>query len=65
MQYPETAGDLMQFLCAAGWMRSSIVDFARLSKPLNEKLVDATSGKKKTKRVRRFHTTIAITGGND
>ena len=51
MQYPETAGDLMQFLCAAGWMRSSIVDFARLSKPLNEKLVDATSGKKKTKRV--------------
>ena len=51
MQYPETAGDLMQFLCAAGWMRSSIVDFARLSKPLNEKLVDATSGKKKTKGV--------------
>ena len=46
MQYPETAGDLMQFLCAAGWMRSSIVDFARLSKPLNAKLVDATSDKK-------------------
>ena len=32
-------------------MRSSIVDFARLAKPLNEKLVLATTGKKKTKRV--------------
>ena len=32
-------------------MRTSIVDFARLVKPLNEKLVKATTGKKKTKRL--------------
>ena len=50
MPYLDNAGDLMQFLCSAGWMRSSIIDFARISKPLHEKLNKSTEGKKKTKR---------------
>ena len=50
MRYPENAGELMQFLCSAGWMRYSIIDFARISKPLNQKLNKATEGKKKSKR---------------
>ena len=49
--YPETAGDLMQFICASGWMRASIIDYARLAEPLSRKLHEATAGMKKTKRV--------------
>lgn len=34
MPYPTTAGQLQQFLCAANWMRESIVDYARTVEPL-------------------------------
>ena len=51
LSYPKTARDVMQFLCASGWMRSSIVDYARIAEPLNKKLQDVTKGMKKTKRV--------------
>eukprot|EP00644_Phytophthora_capsici_P015121 jgi/Phyca11/127755/e_gw1.71.203.1 len=33
-----TAADLQQFLCAAGWMRDTLVDFARVMRPLHDKL---------------------------
>ena len=35
--YPNTAGDLMQFICSSGWMRASIIDYARLAEPLSKK----------------------------
>ncbi|OWZ20620.1 LOW QUALITY PROTEIN: hypothetical protein PHMEG_0004932 [Phytophthora megakarya] len=38
MPSPTTAGDLQQFLCAAEWMRSSLVDFARVCQPLQDRL---------------------------
>ena len=51
MGTPTTAGDLMQFNCAAGWLRSAIPYFAVLAEPLNKIVQDATTNKKKTKRV--------------
>ncbi|KAE9342591.1 hypothetical protein PR003_g9399 [Phytophthora rubi] len=52
LSYPTNAGELQQFLCAANWMRESVVDFARAAKPLQEKLdhVLATASRR-TKRV--------------
>ena len=38
MPLPKNAGELQQYLCAMNWMRSSIPDFARISKPLRKKL---------------------------
>eukprot|EP00644_Phytophthora_capsici_P009356 jgi/Phyca11/107064/e_gw1.13.946.1 len=35
---PATAADLQQFLCGAGWMRDTIVEFARVMRPLHDKL---------------------------
>ncbi|KAG6617410.1 DNA/RNA polymerase [Phytophthora cinnamomi] len=51
MPVPTTAGALQQFLCAAGWMRSSLVDFARMCKPLQERLDKELAGTRRTKRV--------------
>lgn len=36
MPYPTTAGQLQQFICAANWMRESIVDYARAVEPLQQ-----------------------------
>ncbi|KAJ8564187.1 hypothetical protein ON010_g7157 [Phytophthora cinnamomi] len=41
---PETAGDLQYFLCAANWLRDSIVDFARHAAPLQATLDAALKG---------------------
>ncbi|MFI5421215.1 MAG: RNase H-like domain-containing protein, partial [Nitrososphaerales archaeon] len=38
---PQTAGDLMQFVCAATWLSSSIPDFSRKVGPLRQLLEDA------------------------
>ncbi|GMF23876.1 unnamed protein product [Phytophthora fragariaefolia] len=38
LPFPMTATDLQQFVCAAGWMRDTIVDFARIMRPLHDKL---------------------------
>ncbi|OWY97114.1 LOW QUALITY PROTEIN: hypothetical protein PHMEG_00032441 [Phytophthora megakarya] len=51
MTYPETAGKLQQFLCAANWMRESIVDYARAVDPLQQRLDASLKGGKRTKRV--------------
>ncbi|GMF27520.1 unnamed protein product [Phytophthora lilii] len=51
MPPPTTAGELQQFLCAAGWMRSSLVDFARISQPLQARLDNELAGTRRTKRV--------------
>eukprot|EP00644_Phytophthora_capsici_P015135 jgi/Phyca11/128315/e_gw1.75.173.1 len=48
---PTTAGELQQFLCATGWMRDSIVDYARTARPLQQLLDAALESKKKTKRI--------------
>ncbi|OWY98683.1 hypothetical protein PHMEG_00030491 [Phytophthora megakarya] len=48
---PRTAAELQQFLCASGWMRNSLVDFARVAAPLHERLQMELIGTKRTKRV--------------
>lgn len=46
-----TAADLQQFLCAAGWMRDSIMDYGRLMRPLHDKLEDILKQVGRTKRL--------------
>ncbi|POM69893.1 Hypothetical protein PHPALM_13794 [Phytophthora palmivora] len=50
MPYPKTAADLQQFLCAANWLRESILGYAETVKPLQECLDTALRNKKKSKR---------------
>ncbi|KAE8903253.1 hypothetical protein PF003_g12777 [Phytophthora fragariae] len=57
LPYPRTAGELQQFVCAINWMRSSIIDFARLVDPLQHKLDSALAS---TKRARRVAAGIGI-----
>jgi hypothetical protein len=38
MQRPATVGDLQQLLCAAGWMRTAVPEFARVVAPMNDLL---------------------------
>eukprot|EP00474_Spongospora_subterranea_P007445 CRZ07903.1 hypothetical protein [Spongospora subterranea] len=40
---PQTAGDLMQFVCAVTWLSSSIPDFSRKVNPLRHLLESALS----------------------
>ncbi|RAW23187.1 hypothetical protein PC110_g20377 [Phytophthora cactorum] len=51
MPYPTTAGQLQQLICAANWMRESIIDYARAVEPLQLRLDDALKKTKRTKRV--------------
>eukprot|EP00644_Phytophthora_capsici_P003049 jgi/Phyca11/103133/e_gw1.7.1096.1 len=46
---PQTAAELQQFICAAGWMRNSLIDFARVAAPLQNRLQAALEGTKRTK----------------
>lgn len=48
---PTTAADLQQFLCAAGWMRDTLVDFARVMRPLHDKLEAILSVSGRTKKL--------------
>ncbi|POM62525.1 hypothetical protein PHPALM_28315 [Phytophthora palmivora] len=50
-QVAKYAGQLQQFLCAANWMRESIGDYARTVEPLQQRLDQALSKGKRTKRV--------------
>ena len=34
--YPTDLAQLQQFLCSLNWIRTSLIDFARVSAPLNE-----------------------------
>ncbi|POM77826.1 Hypothetical protein PHPALM_4727 [Phytophthora palmivora] len=47
---PMTAAELQQLLCASNWMRSGLVDYARVVRPLQERLDQALTGTKRTKR---------------
>ncbi|KAK1930096.1 Transposon Tf2-9 polyprotein [Phytophthora citrophthora] len=47
---PATAAELQQFLCASTWMRAGLVDYARVARPLQERLDAALAGTRKTKR---------------
>lgn len=47
---PRTAADLMHFICATNWLRDSIVDYARVIAPLQDKLTKLLPPSKKTKR---------------
>ena len=49
--YPATAAELQQFLCATNWMRDSLIDYARVVRPLQERLDQALASGKRTKRV--------------
>ncbi|GMF20287.1 unnamed protein product [Phytophthora lilii] len=49
--YPTTAAELQQFLCAVNWMRESLVDFARQIAPLQKKLDEVLTRRRRTKRV--------------
>ncbi|POM60043.1 hypothetical protein PHPALM_31143 [Phytophthora palmivora] len=48
---PQTAAELQQFLCAAGWMRNSLIDFARVAALLHDRLQATLVGTKRTKQV--------------
>ncbi|OWY98193.1 hypothetical protein PHMEG_00031098 [Phytophthora megakarya] len=50
MAIPTTAAELQQFLCASNWMRNGLVDYARVARPLQERLDVALTGTRKTKR---------------
>ncbi len=51
MARPETAADLMQFVCAMNWLRSSLVDYVRTMSPLANLLERVlASTPKRTKR---------------
>jgi hypothetical protein len=52
LPYPQTARELQQFLCATNWMRESLIDYARISRPLQDALDAALSqASKRTKRM--------------
>ncbi|GMF17984.1 unnamed protein product [Phytophthora fragariaefolia] len=51
MPAPTTAGALQQFLCATGWMRNSLLDFARICKPLQNRLDKELTGTRRTKKI--------------
>ncbi|KAE9352273.1 hypothetical protein PR003_g4461 [Phytophthora rubi] len=51
MPVPTAAGALQQFLCAAGWMRNSLMDFARICKPFQDRLDKELTGTRRTKKI--------------
>jgi hypothetical protein len=46
---PQNAGELQQFLCSVGWMRTAIPDYAIIAKKLEDKLEQALTGMTKKK----------------
>ncbi len=53
METPETAGDLMKFLNASNWIRTSIPEYAQAAEPMQVKLKNVLHSKRKTKRIAR------------
>ncbi|OWY99161.1 hypothetical protein PHMEG_00029891, partial [Phytophthora megakarya] len=58
MPFPRSAGELQQFLCATNWMRDSLIDYARVARPLQDLLDDAMS--RASKRTKRVAASVAI-----
>lgn len=44
MKPPTNVSELQQYLCAINWIQSSIVDYARISKPLTDWLQQLSEG---------------------
>lgn len=53
LRRPETAADLMKFLFAANWIRTSLPEYAKVVAPLQDKLDQVLKGTKRTKIVAR------------
>ena len=51
LRRPETAGELMQFLQAINWMRTSLPELADLEAPLRALLEECLCNTRRTKRV--------------
>ncbi|POM64025.1 Hypothetical protein PHPALM_20509 [Phytophthora palmivora] len=52
LPYQRTTGELQQFLCASNWMRDSLIDFSRVSRPLQDALETAlATTARRTKRI--------------
>eukprot|EP00644_Phytophthora_capsici_P008872 jgi/Phyca11/102293/e_gw1.6.1076.1 len=47
---PSNAGELQHFLCAANWLRESIVDYGRAVAPLQAKFDEVMAGHNRRKR---------------
>ncbi|CEG47414.1 FOG: Transposon-encoded proteins with TYA, reverse transcriptase, integrase domains in various combinations [Plasmopara halstedii] len=47
---PRTAADLQRFFCACNWIRDSVVDYARVTEVLQDKLNGALANCSRTKR---------------
>ena len=58
MHAPTSASELMQFLCALGWMRTSIPRFAELTFPLHTLLMECLDGK--TRRTKAAIKSVAL-----
>lgn len=54
MPVPVTAGELSKFLCIANWMRSTMVDFNRITAPLHDLLENIKASKGGDRRKRSF-----------
>ncbi|KAE8881630.1 hypothetical protein PF005_g26671 [Phytophthora fragariae] len=59
---PENAGELQHFLCAANWLRDSVVDFGRAVAPLQAKFDDVMKGHSRRK---RHAASVAISWSDD
>ncbi|KAE8908713.1 hypothetical protein PF001_g4709 [Phytophthora fragariae] len=55
---PTNAGELQYFLCAANWLRDSIVDYGRAVAPLQEKFDEVMAGHNRKK---RHAVSVAVT----
>ncbi|GMF28370.1 unnamed protein product [Phytophthora fragariaefolia] len=51
MPAPTTSGVLQQYLCAVGWIRKCLLDFARICKPLQDRPNKELSGTRRTKKI--------------
>ena len=51
LRRPETAGELMQFLQAINWMRTSLPELAELEAPLRALLEECLCSNRRTKRM--------------
>ncbi len=62
MSRPETVADLMQFVCAMNWLRSSLPDYVRVMAPLSnllERLL-APTPKRNKNNAKRFKLDASV-----
>lgn len=59
---PQNAAELQHFLCAANWLRDSVVDYGRAVAPLQAKFDEAMVGHSRRK---RHATTVSVTWNSE